>query len=33
MENNGWLLRREVGKEDEERDWGLLIQRAVSKGE
>lgn len=33
MENNGWLLRGEVGKEDEERDRDLLIHRAVSKGE
>lgn len=33
MENNGGVLRGEVGKEDEERDWDLLICRVISKGE
>lgn len=33
MENNGELLRGEVGKGEKEREWGLLIFREISKGE
>lgn len=30
---NGKVLRKEVGKGEEEREWGLLIFREISNGE